>query len=119
MENPCLTYLTPSLLAGDKSLVNVVAHEISHSWTGNGVTNKDWANFWVNEGFTVFLERKLSELINGEDMMMLESKVGMNELKEAINSFGKDHEYTKLSPNLVGVIFICNNNSKTLMMHFQ
>lgn len=59
MENPCLTFLTPTILAGDKSLVNVVAHEISHSWTGNLVTNRNYEHFWVNEGFTEFLEGKI------------------------------------------------------------
>lgn len=50
MENPCLTFVTPTLLAGDRSLVNVVAHEIAHSWTGNLVTNASWEHFWLNEG---------------------------------------------------------------------
>ena len=50
MENPCLTFVTPTLLAGDRSLVNVVAHEIAHSWTGNLVTNDTWEHFWLNEG---------------------------------------------------------------------
>ena len=50
MENPCLTFVTPTLLAGDRSLVNVVAHEIAHSWTGNLVTNATWEHFWLNEG---------------------------------------------------------------------
>jgi aminopeptidase N len=59
MENPCLTYVTPTLLAGDRSLVDVVAHEISHSWTGNLVTNANWEHMWLNEGWTVFLERKI------------------------------------------------------------
>jgi len=50
MENPCLTFVTPTLLAGDRSLTNVVAHEIAHSWTGNLVTNASWEHFWLNEG---------------------------------------------------------------------
>lgn len=81
MENPCLTFVTPTLLAGDRSLVNVIAHEvrnrnclfmrkfahqISHSWTGNLVTNCNWEHFWLNEGFTVFLERKIIGKLNGE-----------------------------------------------------
>ena len=55
MENPCLTFVTPTLIAGDRSLTNVVAHEIAHSWSGNLVTNRTWECFWLNEGFTVFL----------------------------------------------------------------
>mmetsp|Transcript_27159 Transcript_27159/g.12665 ORF Transcript_27159/g.12665 Transcript_27159/m.12665 type:complete len:80 (-) Transcript_27159:393-632(-) len=57
MENPTMTFVTPALLAGDGSLTDVVAHEISHSWTGNCVTNRLWKDFWMNEGFTMFLER--------------------------------------------------------------
>lgn len=62
MENPCMTFVTPTLLAGDRSLVYVVAHEISHSWTGNLVTNANFEHFWLNEGFTTFLERKIGKL---------------------------------------------------------
>jgi len=61
MENPCLTFVTPTLLAGDGSLVNVIAHEIAHSWTGNLVTNRTWSHFWLNEGWTVWLQRKIME----------------------------------------------------------
>jgi leukotriene-A4 hydrolase len=53
MENPCLTFVTPTLLTGDRSATNVVAHEIAHSWTGNLVTNSTWEHFWLNEGWTV------------------------------------------------------------------
>jgi leukotriene-A4 hydrolase len=59
MENPCLTFVTPTLLAGDRTLADVVAHEISHSWTGNVITNKTWEHFWLNEGWTVWLERRI------------------------------------------------------------
>jgi leukotriene-A4 hydrolase len=59
MENPCLTFVTPTLLAGDRSLCSVVQHEIAHSWTGNLVTNCNWEHFWLNEGFTKFVEQKL------------------------------------------------------------
>jgi leukotriene-A4 hydrolase len=58
-ENVCLTFATPTLLAGDKSLADVIAHEIAHSWTGNLVTNHTWDHFWLNEGWTVWLERKI------------------------------------------------------------
>ncbi|CAM9800066.1 unnamed protein product, partial [Laminaria digitata] len=59
MENPCLTFVTPTLLSGDKSLAFVIAHEISHSWTGNLVTNRTWEHFWLNEGWTMWLERNI------------------------------------------------------------
>mmetsp|Transcript_14735 Transcript_14735/g.2440 ORF Transcript_14735/g.2440 Transcript_14735/m.2440 type:complete len:106 (+) Transcript_14735:643-960(+) len=61
MENPTLTFATPTVIAGDRSLTSVVAHEIAHSWTGNLVTNASWEHFWLNEGFTVFVERKILE----------------------------------------------------------
>ena len=71
MENPCLTFVTPTLLAGDRSLANVVAHEIAHSWTGNLVGCKTWEHFWLNEGHTVFLERKIGLRLYGEDFWEL------------------------------------------------
>ena len=110
MENPCLTFVTPTLLAGDKSLVNVVAHEIAHSWTGNLVTNANWEHFWLNEGFTVFLERKiLKELAEiaepgtGEAVRQAAHLHGLNSLKYAIEVFGEDNPLTALNVNLDGV----------------
>ncbi len=102
MENPNLTFVTPALLAGDCSMSNVIGHEISHSWTGNLVTNKNWKNFWVNEGFTIFMERKLDSALLGEDMENLEAIVGNNELIADIKLLGEDCEYTKLAPDYGG-----------------
>ena len=101
MENPNLTFVTPALLAGDGSMSNVIGHEISHSWTGNLVTNSDWKNFWVNEGFTIFMERKLDEELFGEDMANLEAIVGNNELIADIKLL--DDEFTCLAPNYEGI----------------
>lgn len=67
MENPCLTFATPTLLAGDRSLADVIAHEIAHSWTGNLVTNHSWSHFWLNEGWTVWLERKILSRVKKND----------------------------------------------------
>merc|ERR1719335_628765 len=67
MENPCLTFATPTLLAGDRSQVHVVAHEVSHSWSGNYVTNETWEHFWLNEGLTVFTELKITRDIYGPE----------------------------------------------------
>ena len=66
MENPCLTFATPTLLSGDKSNANVIAHEIAHSWTANLVTNSNFEHFWLYEGFTVFTERKILGRMRGE-----------------------------------------------------
>lgn len=101
MENPQLTFVTPTLLDGKKSNVSVVAHEIAHSWTGNLVTTSNWAHFWLNEGFTVFLERKILRKIYGEDFMQFDALLGLNDLNEAIASMEKRGDpYTNLVPNI-------------------
>ena len=80
MENPCLTFATPTILAGDKSLVALVAHELAHSWSGNLVTNATWRDFWLNEGFTVYLERRIMEHVYGKARATMEAALGMQEL---------------------------------------
>lgn len=102
MENPCLTFLTPSLLAGDRSLVDVLAHEISHSWTGNLVTAANWQHFWLNEGCTMFLERKILAAVHGdnESLRQFNAICGLADLKEAIEQFGPDSPATLLVPDL-------------------
>eukprot|EP00118_Oscarella_pearsei_P010672 m.66744 g.66744 ORF g.66744 m.66744 type:complete len:616 (+) comp35408_c0_seq2:224-2071(+) len=102
MENPCLTFVTPTLLAGDRSLANVVAHEASHSWTGNLVTNKNWEHFWMNEGFTVFLERKIASRLADEKARHFAYIGGWKTLQESVNQFGADHPFTTLVPKLEG-----------------
>mmetsp|Transcript_1513 Transcript_1513/g.2166 ORF Transcript_1513/g.2166 Transcript_1513/m.2166 type:complete len:641 (-) Transcript_1513:278-2200(-) len=101
MENPCLTFVTPTLLAGDRSQANVIAHEIAHSWCGNLVTNRTWEHFWMNEGFTVFLERKILGRMFGEPMLQFHALSGLTDLGNEIKSFGEDPKgYTQLIPNL-------------------
>jgi leukotriene-A4 hydrolase len=65
MENCCLTFATPTLLAGDRSLVDVIAHEISHSWFGNSIGCASWSHFWLNEGWTTYLERLIIGRLHG------------------------------------------------------
>ena len=72
MENPRLTFATPTILAGDKSLVALVAHELAHSWSGNLVTNATWRDFWLNEGFTVYIERRIVEALYGRSRADME-----------------------------------------------
>ena len=102
MENPTLTFVTPSLIAGDKSLANVVAHEISHSWSGNLVTMDNWSDFWLNEGFTMFLQRKIMEKTYDLDMSKLDSMLLYNEMSNDIIKFGESKSFSSLRPYLVG-----------------
>jgi len=103
MENPCLTFLTPTLLAGDRSLAGVVAHEVSHSWTGNLVTNRTWEHFWLNEGWTVWLERRIEAHLHGETWYGFNALEANSSLEEAIRGYGKEHNFTSLVPKLEGM----------------
>ena len=103
MENPRLTFLTPTVIAGDRSLVSVVAHELAHSWTGNLVTNANAEHFWLNEGFTMYAERRITEALEGADMAALQAALGRRELDESFERFAKQPEMTKLRPRLDGI----------------
>jgi len=103
MENPCLTFVTPTLLAGDRSNADVVAHEITHSWTGNLVTTKTWEHFWLNEGCTVYGERKIRGRMHGEKTRHLHAIIGYESLKASIQQFGADNPLTAMVPNLQGI----------------
>lgn len=84
MENPMLTFATPTILAGDKSLVSLVAHELAHSWSGNLVTNSTWRDFWLNEGFTTYLERRIIEAVYGANRREMEAMLGKQSLLEEL-----------------------------------
>ncbi|KAG2184302.1 hypothetical protein INT44_009317 [Umbelopsis vinacea] len=103
MENPCLSFVTPTLLAGDRSLVAVVAHEISHSWTGNLVTTQSWEHFWLNEGWTVFVERKILARLQGEPQRHFSAIIGYKALTDSVELFGHDSPATLLNPDLTGI----------------
>jgi len=101
MENPNITFVTPTLLAGDKSMANVVAHEISHSWTGNLVTNQNWSGFFLNEGPTVWLERRILGRLGGEEVFQFHASLGWGTLTDCVkNSLGESHRFTCLVPDL-------------------
>jgi len=84
MENPRLTFATPTIIAGDRSLVALVAHELAHSWSGNLVTNATWADFWLNEGFTVYFENRIMEAVYGPDRALQEQVLGWQSLQDTL-----------------------------------
>jgi leukotriene A-4 hydrolase/aminopeptidase len=86
MENPRLSFITPTVIAGDKSLVALIAHELAHSWSGNTVTNATWRDLWLNEGFTTYLTYRIMEMIYGTDRYNMEAVLGYEDLQAAIES---------------------------------
>jgi leukotriene-A4 hydrolase len=102
MENPRLTFATPTILAGDKSLTSLVAHELAHSWSGNLVTNATWNDFWLNEGFTVYFERRIMEDIYGKDYADMLAVLGRQDLSHTMQDLADHPEDTQLKLNLEG-----------------
>ncbi|HRD52045.1 MAG TPA: M1 family metallopeptidase, partial [Flavobacteriales bacterium] len=93
MENPRLTFATPTILAGDRSLTALVAHELAHSWSGNLVTNATWNDFWLNEGFTVYFENRICEAVYGDEYANMLQLLGRQDLKGVINRLeAKGHQ---------------------------
>ncbi|HIG86761.1 MAG TPA: aminopeptidase [Planctomycetes bacterium] len=80
MENPLLTFVNPTILAGDRSLISLIAHELAHSWSGNLVTNETWEDFWLNEGFTVYCEQRIIEALYGVPRSNMEKALARTEL---------------------------------------
>lgn len=105
MENPRLTFATPTIIAGDRSLVALVAHELAHSWSGNLVTNSTWDDFWLNEGFTVYFEQRIMESVYGREtseMLAKLSRQGLLEEEEDIRINKNLPNDTKLKLDLEG-----------------
>jgi leukotriene-A4 hydrolase len=104
MENPRLTFATPTILAGDRSLTSLVAHELAHSWSGNLVTNATWNDFWLNEGFTVYFERRIMEAIYGKDYAEMLALLGQQDLQHTVEELTADGQAadTRLQLNLEG-----------------
>jgi len=104
MENPRLTFATPTILAGDRSLVSLIAHELAHSWSGNLVTNATWSDFWLNEGFTVYFENRIMEAVYGADYAAMLEHLGRQGLVAEIEGDlgGYDSPETILHLELTG-----------------
>ena len=104
MENPRLTFVNPTILAGDRSLVSVIAHELAHSWSGNLVTNNTWDDFWLNEGFTVYFEQRIMEVLYGKETADILAQIEFQEMQEEMKEIlaGKHPEDTQLHLNLKG-----------------
>jgi len=100
MENPRLTFVNPTLLAGDRSLVTVIAHELAHSWSGNLVTNASWEDFWLNEGFTVYFENRIMEELYGKEVALIHQQIEFLELQETLKRLPAAD--TRLKLNLSG-----------------
>ncbi len=100
MENPRLTFVSPTTISGDRSSVFVVAHELAHSWSGNLTTNANWNEFWLNEGPTTYFERRIIEELYGTKRSEVEWALSYSELLENLDGFKDDQELTKLHTHL-------------------
>ena len=85
MENPVVTFATPTVIAGDKSLVSLISHELAHSWSGNLVTNATWSDFWLNEGFTTYIENRIQEEIYGVEQALMEQVLDRREIEKVLS----------------------------------
>lgn len=102
MENPRLTFATPTVIAGDKSLTTLIAHELAHSWSGNLVTNATWDDFWLNEGFTVYFEMRIMESLYGKEYADMLASIGRQDLEEELENLHEHPKDTHLKLNLEG-----------------
>ncbi|KAL4916889.1 leukotriene A-4 hydrolase [Aspergillus aurantiobrunneus] len=102
MENPVFTFATPSIISKDRENVDVIAHELAHSWSGNLVTSASWEHFWLNEGWTVYLERRILAAMHGEKYRHFSAIIGWKSLRDSVDHYGHGHEFTKLVPTLKG-----------------
>ena len=97
MENPRLSFITPTVIAGDKSLVNLIAHELAHSWSGNLVTNESWRDLWLNEGFTSYVENRIMERVFGTKRAIME---------QALSAQGLNYEIAELAPGDTQLVYL-------------
>ncbi|MBF5042213.1 M1 family metallopeptidase [Aggregicoccus sp. 17bor-14] len=102
MENPRLTFATPTVLSGDRSLVSLIAHELAHSWSGNLVTNATWSDSWLNEGVTSYFELRIMEALYGREVGAMLSRLSLQELERTEKEVGEQSPQTQLYVQLKG-----------------
>ncbi|HEY0986547.1 MAG TPA: M1 family metallopeptidase [Kofleriaceae bacterium] len=100
MENPRLTFLTPTVITGDRAMVSVIAHELAHSWAGNLVTNATWNDTWLNEGITTYVERRIMEQLRGREFSDLLWHLGRKDLDASLAELGATSPATRLALTL-------------------
>ncbi len=103
MENPRLTFLTPMSIRGNREHTDIVSHELAHAWTGNLVTNASWEHFWLNEGWTTYAEKRISEVLYGKEHIQLTNYYDRTQLRRTLDLYGWDSPYARLRTHLEGI----------------
>jgi aminopeptidase N len=98
MENPRLSFITPTVIVGDKSLTSLIAHELAHSWSGNLVTNSSWKDMWLNEGFTSYVENRIVDELYGAEKAEMESVISQSGLAEELKTMAPNDQLLALAP---------------------